>query len=153
MCVAGLSGVAASQGHPERAARLMGAAEALLETIGARLDPADFVEYTRKVSDVRDLLGTSAFSAAWSAGRAMPVEQAIASSSNGHAGAHSTYPSGLTEREAEVLRLVALGLTNVQVAEKLAISPRTVNVHLTSVYGKLGVASRTAAARFMRDDA
>ena len=152
MCVAGLSGVAASQGHPERAARLMGAAEALLETIGARLDPADFVEYTRKVSDVRDLLGTAAFSAAWSAGRAMPVEQAIASSSNGHAGSHATYPAGLTEREAEVLRLVALGLTNVQVAEKLAISPRTVNVHLTSVYGKLGVTSRTAAARFMHDD-
>ena len=58
------------------------------------------------------------------------------------------YPAGLTAREVEVLRLVAQGLTDPQVAEQLVLSPRTVNAHLTSIYGKLGVNSRTAATRF-----
>jgi predicted ATPase/DNA-binding CsgD family transcriptional regulator len=54
----------------------------------------------------------------------------------------------LTSREIEVLRTVAQGLSNQQVAEKLVIATRTVNVHLTSIYGKLGVTSRTEATRF-----
>ena len=58
------------------------------------------------------------------------------------------YPAGLTAREVEVLRLVAQGLTDGQVAEQLVISPRTVNWHLTSIYSKLGVSSRSAATRF-----
>jgi DNA-binding CsgD family transcriptional regulator len=57
-------------------------------------------------------------------------------------------PAGLTTRELEVLRLVASGLTDAQVAEKLVLSPRTVSTHLTSIYSKLGVNSRTAATRF-----
>ena len=57
-------------------------------------------------------------------------------------------PGGLTTREIEVLCLVAQGLTDVQVAEKLVLSPRTINGHLTSIYSKLGVTSRTAATRF-----
>jgi DNA-binding CsgD family transcriptional regulator len=44
-----------------------------------------------------------------------------------------------------VLRLVAAGLTNAQVAQALVITPRTVNFHLTTIYAKLGVASRTEA--------
>jgi len=59
-----------------------------------------------------------------------------------------SYPAGLTAREVEVLRLVAQGLSDAQVAEKLVISPRTVNSHLTSIYNKLGVDSRAAATRF-----
>ena len=58
----------------------------------------------------------------------------------------STY--GLTAREFEVLRLVAQGLTDPQVAEKLVISPHTVNSHLKAIYGKLGVSSRSAATRY-----
>ena len=57
------------------------------------------------------------------------------------------YPAGLTAREVEVLRLVAAGLTDAQVAEHLVISVRTVNTHLTSIYNKLGISSRTAATR------
>ena len=60
----------------------------------------------------------------------------------------TTYPDGLTTREVEVLRLVALGLTNPQIAEQLVISPSTVNTHLKSIYGKLQVTSRSAATRY-----
>src|SRR5205807_4356726 len=59
-----------------------------------------------------------------------------------------TYPAGLTAREVEVLRLVAQGMTDAQVAERLIVSPRTVNWHLTSIYSKLGVSSRSAATRY-----
>jgi len=47
-----------------------------------------------------------------------------------------------------VLRLVAKGLTDARIAEQLGISPCTVNTHLTSIYNKLGVDSRTDATRF-----
>ncbi len=60
----------------------------------------------------------------------------------------SEYPAGLTAREVEVLKLVARGLTNAQIAQELYLSPRTVNAHLNSIYQKLGVGSRTAATRF-----
>jgi DNA-binding CsgD family transcriptional regulator len=60
----------------------------------------------------------------------------------------SSYPADLTEREAEVLRLVARGLSDAQVAEILIISPRTVNAHLRSIYSKLNITSRHAATHF-----
>ena len=50
-----------------------------------------------------------------------------------------------------MLRLVADGLTDAQVAERLSLSPRTITTHLTSVYNKLGVSTRLAAARFAID--
>jgi DNA-binding CsgD family transcriptional regulator len=54
----------------------------------------------------------------------------------------------LSQREAEVLRLVATGLTDAEVAERLFIARRTVNTHLTAIYTKLGVNSRVAATLF-----
>ena len=51
----------------------------------------------------------------------------------------------LSDREAEVLRLVALGMSNKEVAEELFLSQRTVKAHLTSVFNKLNVASRSEA--------
>ena len=59
-----------------------------------------------------------------------------------------TFPDGLSAREVDVLRLVATGLTNPQVAERLFLSPRTVKAHVAHIYGKLGVANRAAATRF-----
>jgi DNA-binding NarL/FixJ family response regulator len=58
------------------------------------------------------------------------------------------HPAGLTSREVEVLGLVAEGLTNAEVAQRLYLSPRTIQRHLNSIYHKLGVGSRTAATRF-----
>jgi DNA-binding CsgD family transcriptional regulator/tetratricopeptide (TPR) repeat protein len=56
-------------------------------------------------------------------------------------------PFGLSARELDVLRLVAEGLTDAQVAERLFVSRHTVNAHLRAIYGKLGVNTRAAAAR------
>jgi len=54
----------------------------------------------------------------------------------------------LTAREVEVLRLLAMGLSNSQIAERLILSPHTVNGHIQSIYGKLGLNSRSAATRY-----
>ena len=59
--------------------------------------------------------------------------------------------NGLTPREEQVLRLVARGMTNAQVARALFVSSRTVNWHLTAIYAKLDVRSRTEAARYALD--
>jgi DNA-binding NarL/FixJ family response regulator len=66
--------------------------------------------------------------------------------------ASTTYPDDLTAREVEVLRLVAQGWTDGQIAEQLVISPRTVNAHLTSIYRKIGVSSRSTATRFTMEN-
>ena len=58
------------------------------------------------------------------------------------------YPDRLTAREVEVLRLLAGGLTDLQIAEKLILSPRTVHTHISSIYTKLSVTSRSAATRY-----
>src|SRR5260370_37389213 len=63
----------------------------------------------------------------------------------------ASYPAGLTAREVEVLRLAAQGLSYAQIAERLIISARTVDAHLRSIYGKLGVTSRTEATRVARE--
>ena len=66
-------------------------------------------------------------------------------------GAAARTSHGLTSRELEVLRLVANGLTNAQIAEELGISPRTVDTHLHSIYSKLDMSSRHAALCFARE--
>ena len=57
----------------------------------------------------------------------------------------------LTEREQEVLRLLAEGLDNGAIAERLCVTIRTVECHVTSILSKLGVASRLEAAVWVHD--
>jgi DNA-binding NarL/FixJ family response regulator len=57
-------------------------------------------------------------------------------------------PAGLTDREVEVLVLVAEGCSNVEIARRLVISRRTAEHHVQHIYTKLGVSSRAAAALF-----
>jgi DNA-binding NarL/FixJ family response regulator len=64
-----------------------------------------------------------------------------------------TYPAGLSTREVEVLRLVAEGLSNPQIGERLFLSPRTVEHHLHAIFNKTGVSSRAAAARWATEHA
>ena len=57
-------------------------------------------------------------------------------------------PSGLSEREVEVLSLAVRGLSNRQIAEKLIVSPKTVGHHLENIYSKIGVSTRVGATLF-----
>jgi DNA-binding NarL/FixJ family response regulator len=58
------------------------------------------------------------------------------------------WPGGLTDRQVEVLRLLATGLTNKQIARRLHLSPRTAEHHVQDIYTRLGVSSRAPAALF-----
>ena len=59
-----------------------------------------------------------------------------------------THPAGLTDREVEVLRLLATGLTNNEIAAELYLSAKTVSRHLSNIFTKIGVSSRAAATAF-----
>jgi DNA-binding NarL/FixJ family response regulator len=76
------------------------------------------------------------------------VEYALEQEAVPKPAAPESYPAGLSAREVEVLRLVAGGLTNAEVAQKLFLSSRTLEWHLSSIYRKVGLHSRTEAARF-----
>jgi DNA-binding CsgD family transcriptional regulator len=161
-CLEGLAYIAGAEGAPEKAGRLFGAGRALLEAIDFTLTPRERAMREPYQASVRSRLGDAAWEEALAMGRAMGVEEAMAYAlSEEKSSAAPTapeqastppslppYPAGLTPREVEVLGLVAQGLTNAQVAEALFLSPRTVHRHLNSIYHKLGVSSRTAAARF-----
>ncbi|HVU61638.1 MAG TPA: HD domain-containing phosphohydrolase [Mycobacteriales bacterium] len=62
--------------------------------------------------------------------------------------ARAAFPGGLTAREAEVLGLLARGLTTRQIAARLVISPKTADHHIQSIYSKIGSSTRGAAALF-----
>jgi hypothetical protein len=70
----GVAGVAAADGQPERVARLLGTAEALRETIGAPMSPADQAQVERVVAAARAQYDEAMWQAAWNAGRAMSME-------------------------------------------------------------------------------
>ncbi len=154
----GLASVVAAQGEPVWAARLWGAAEARRESMGVPISPVERTAYERTVERVRAQLGEKAFATAWAEGRSMTLEQVLVTrgpttmpsetQQAPPAKSFPTYPDGLTAREVEVLHLLAQGLTDAQIAEQLIISPRTVNTHLTSIYGKIQVSSRSAATRY-----
>jgi DNA-binding NarL/FixJ family response regulator len=62
--------------------------------------------------------------------------------------ARRIWPDGLTDREVDVLRLLAVGRTNAQIAAALVVSPRTTEHHVQHIYAKIGVSTRAAAALY-----
>jgi ATP/maltotriose-dependent transcriptional regulator MalT len=154
----GLAAVVAAQGEPVWAARLWGAAEAQREVYSLPLPPVYRADYERAVAAARTQLDEQLFAAAWAEGRSMTLEQALAvqgavtvpvqPQATGSVKSLPTYPDELTAREVEVLRLVAQGLSNAEIADQLIISVLTVKAHMRSLYNKLGISSRSAATRY-----
>ncbi len=158
----GLAAVVAAQGEPTWATRLWGTAQAQRDAYSIPLPPIYRADYERSLAATRAQLGEKTFAAAWAEGRAMTLDEVLAAqgpvtvptpapaepSSTPPARSSPTYPGGLTAREVEVLRLVAQGLTDAKIAEQLVIRPFTVNNHVRSIFGKLGVTNRSAATRY-----
>jgi predicted ATPase/DNA-binding CsgD family transcriptional regulator len=154
-----LARVALAQEQAAWAAQLCGAAEVLREVTGATRPPIERADYEYTIAAARTQLGEKTFAATLAEGRTMTPQQAFAAQELAAGQQARTmrksairllpmHLPGLTAREVDVLRLVAEGLTDIQVAEQLVLSPRTVSTHLRSIYSKLGINSRTAAARF-----
>jgi predicted ATPase/DNA-binding CsgD family transcriptional regulator len=154
----GVAGLAIAWRQPERAARLFGAAAALREASGLPVDPAHRAAHGRDIAAARAALGEDAFAAGWATGAALPLPVAVAEATASAALAPGTGPTsppsnqadllGLTPREREVLRLLAKGLSDREIAAALSISQRTAGNHVQHVMEKINVESRTAAAVF-----
>jgi len=162
----GLARVEVAQHQLKRAARLFAAAEIRYD-LDKQMSPDQRDDYHRTLSSLHAQLGEQVFNVVWAEGSKMTLEQILAASDELKTPERVTLASSspnidqpppglidandLTPRELDVLRLVAQGLTDVQIAEKLVISPRTVNAHLTSIYRKINVSSRSAATRYAID--
>ena len=149
----GFAELAEVQGMSVRAARLLGAAAAFTESRNGILPLGGELE--RDVPTLRTQLGEAAFAAAWFEGNAMTSEQAVAYALEGKTqfvetrpardNPHPSLAGPLSNRELEVLCLLAEGLSNREIAQKLYIAIATVKVHTGNIYGKLGVTNRTQA--------
>jgi DNA-binding CsgD family transcriptional regulator len=172
----GLAGNACVRGDHTRAVRLFAAAEALGAAAGAPggafLRAAPRLEYARRLAAARTALGESAFAVAWAEGRALPPDRLVAlalesvpraprtpppangAGGNGQAAGHprrpagAARPDGLTAREEDVLRLVAAGKRNKEIAGDLVLSVRTVEKHVANLYAKIGARGRADAAAY-----
>ncbi len=153
-----LAKVALAQGKAAWAGQLFGAAQVLREGMDAPLPSIERREYERHVAEARATLGEVNFRAAIARGRSMTPQQAY---SEREVTLVPAFPDkvevdeirqlGLTRRELDVLRLLAQGLTNAQIAEELIIGQVTVNGYVRSLYSKLAVNTRAAATRYALD--
>ena len=165
-CLEGLAEIALARGQATWAVQLVGAAEAVRRARGY-YSPLCIEQpcYDRTLAEARSRLSEKGFAVAWAAGQAMTPEQALAAEKHtpllvqnpsvpparrepAPTPVAPDIPQPLTAREVEVLRLVATGMSNHQIAEQLVVSPNTVNAHVQSIYRKIDINSRSAATRF-----
>ena len=151
-CLEGAAVVAVATGQFERAARLFGAAAAMLESRDMVLAPGNPREHARYAADARARLGAEPFAAAWEVGRAMSLDQAQ-TEAFAHAG-HLTNPARpepgeadpwrgrLTRRERDVAALLVRGFSNRQIATELVLSEQTAETHVKRILRKLDLRSR-----------
>jgi non-specific serine/threonine protein kinase len=157
-----LACVAVARGTPERSARLGGTASAIRDAIGAPVLPVDQADVESMVRASRAALGNAAFSAGWDAGRSLSAEEVIQEVLAEDGSSQATRlergdpdaeapPGDLTRREFEVAILVADGLTNREIAEKLTISARTVDTHVTHILRKQEFGCRSQIAAWIAE--
>ena len=143
------------RGAYTQAARLYGVADGLRAAAGAPLRPSVQAKYDELVAACRAALGSAAWEEAYACGRMVPLADAVAEgravlatdpSSTSIPGARAAAAYRLTPREFEVLRLLVLGRSDREIAERLFVSHRTVQDHVSHLLAKLGVANRTEAS-------
>ncbi len=144
-CLESLGEVSASRGQFELAARLLGAAAALRETSRMPRPPSDALEYDRALVKIRANLAQSVLGNEWARGRSEPLEVTLSALDVLPVLAQPA-PASLTQRELHVTLLVAEGLTNKEIAERLVLSVRTVEAHVTNILNKVGLRSRAQLA-------
>jgi predicted ATPase/class 3 adenylate cyclase/DNA-binding CsgD family transcriptional regulator len=140
-----LAGIAADFQSHQEAARLFGAAEAIRDRTGY---VRHSFERDGDIAATGQALGPVAFEKASEEGQGLSLDDAVAYARRGRGERKrpSTGWPSLSPSETQVVALVREGLTNSGIAERLFISPRTVQSHLTHIFTKLGVSTRTELA-------
>jgi non-specific serine/threonine protein kinase len=156
--IASIAELAALTGRWEPAAILLGTAEGIRTTLSVAEHWWERPRRERALAAAQTALGEDATRALRERGRLAPLDDAVglarqtaAKIAADPAPALPVVPAadhGLTARELEVLRLLAAGLADKEIADRLFISPRTVARHLQSIYGKLQLSGRTAATAY-----
>jgi len=152
-----LEGIASAEAErdPTYALTLFGAGSRMRVEVDTPLGPswpswADRV--TRGIEQARARLTVDRAEGAWTAGKAMPAIQAVAEVRRrltAAAAGKASLPGGLSKRELEIARLVATGMTNRAIAEKLFLAERTVESHLDHIMAKLDLNTRTQVASWL----
>jgi predicted ATPase/DNA-binding CsgD family transcriptional regulator len=157
----GLAGLAAQCQHFESSARLLGAVDRMLFRTGGHLFPFDRLAYEQAETAARAALGEERFAHVHGAGGNLAVDDLLTEADTVVAATEVAEeaarrlrggaPGGLTGRELDVLRLMAVGKTDREIAEALFISRRTVNTHVANILSQLGVHSRHDAVARARE--
>jgi non-specific serine/threonine protein kinase len=147
--------IAGFAGQHEIAVQYFSIADRINLARGDVVTGADRRRYDAAESRARMALGETGFAAAWESTRTWTADEAIDRAINldlrqmrkTPAPEQVARPAGLSVREVEVLKLLATGISNDEIAEKLFLSPRTVHAHLANIYRKLDVSNRSEAVR------
>ncbi len=143
-----VAGIAAAEESWEEAVRLFASAAALGRRVGSALPAWDQPGVDADLELTRTSLKPEVFEAAWKEGAALDVDEAVAYALRGR-GERKRPSSGwasLTPMERQVVDLLAEGLRNAEIAERLFVAPSTVKTHLGHVFAKLGVSTRAELA-------
>jgi DNA-binding CsgD family transcriptional regulator len=149
--------MAAEQGGHEHAAILLGSAQRVRDSSSLTLIELYRQQHERSASVASGGIGRKAFDAAFARGRAMTIDEGVAFAVAGKQpprpapSADAAPDTGLTRRQTEIAWLVADGLTNRQIADRLFLSERTVETHVTNILDKLGLNSRTRLGRWVAE--
>jgi len=151
-CLEQLAALALADGATQQAVRLYASAVVLGQRHGIAPDPTDQATIQRHLAQVRSVLGSEECDEVWAAQLTVPIEQVIDAvlPDVGSSPSQPEISHGLSPRELEVLRLIAAGKSNRQIAEALYLSPRTVERHIANLYLKLDAHSRADAVAFAR---
>ncbi len=144
-----LAQLAMRRGDATTAASWYGAADGAMAALGIQLPAPRRGDHERAVAAVREQLGDERFVAAWATGRADPAGLMSAALANRERAEGEPKQidevAFFTSRQRDVLRLLAQGRTDKEIAEALFISRPTASKHVSSILAKLGAPSRTAA--------
>jgi predicted ATPase/DNA-binding CsgD family transcriptional regulator len=144
--LAGLAWVAGTRGQHDRAALLLGAGAALSQELAITLFPHAQVHEKACEEAARGALGNKRYDDAWAEGFALSRDQVVAAALQQAAAPAAREPAELSDRELEVARLVARGLSNPAIAGELFVSRATVKTHVSHILSKLGLQSRAQIA-------
>ena len=150
-----LAWMAAECVQPERAATLLGSAQRVRDESSVALIELFRPQYERTVAIIVRAIGQKAFDAAFARGRAMTIGEGVAFATEDQQAAkpppavRAASDTELTRRQLEIARLIAEDLTNRQIADRLFLSERTVETHITNMLNKLGLNSRVQLSRWL----